>query len=92
MKHSVTGFSETKTKHGRRPEHLLLLRLPLLLQVAVSLQTRFGGERTRRVPEVPLPLLIIQVRVHVVLHLLVLLVLLQPWTAHRKDSETSASL
>lgn len=47
--------------------HLLLL--PLLLHVAVSLQTGFGGERARRVPELHLPL-----------RLLVLLIVLQHWT------------
>lgn len=74
---------------------LLLLSLPLLLQVAVSLQTGFGGERTRRVPELPLPLLIIQVgaprvRVHVLLHLPVLLVLLRRWPAEKRCSGVSS--
>lgn len=85
------GINQIKFKGQTNPsstdesrEHLLLLCLPLLLQVAVSLQTRFRGEWTRRVPELSLPLLIIQVRVHHIwLHvlLLVLLILLQSWTA-----------
>lgn len=50
-----------------KAQHSLLLRLPLLLQVAVSLQARFRGERTRRVPEVPLLLPVVQVRPPLVL-------------------------
>lgn len=62
----------------------LLLCLLLLLQVAVSLQARFGGKRTRRVPELPLPPPFVQVRApRVLLRLLVLLILLGHRTTER---------
>lgn len=48
-------------------EHSLLRCLPLLLQVAVSLQARLGAERSGRVPELPVPLLRVQVRARLVL-------------------------
>lgn len=71
-------------------EHSLLLCLPLLLQVAVSLQARFGGERTRRVPELPLPALVVMVGApRVLLVLLVLLILLRHWTTENRSRRGS---